>query len=222
LQTLIASGGSIASKIAIFLARKGDNVSVIDEDEKRSESLSKNSDATVYNGSVLDPEILMMAGIEKTDSIVTALEDDEKSIKFISFAKSQYGVPRIFAIAKNSDAEDGFIQAGATKVISSEVEILTDFENIYSSVEGHRTIYFDKSKNCKIVSATIRATSSALGKDVEKIRKKDCRIVALLRDGQLLFPEANEGETPLEMGDELFIIGIPEPVEKLVEVLNKV
>jgi trk system potassium uptake protein TrkA len=240
LQILIAGAGNLGSKIATLLASNGESVSLIDEDKARCEWLSKKTDATVYNGSVFDPLLLMNAGIEKTDSIITALDDDEKAAKFISFAKSQFGVPKIFAIANHSESEGLLIEAGATRVICPEDEVLGEIENAFSSGNGHRIIDIDKRRECEIASVTIRATSSVLGKDLSKVKGgENCRIVALLRDRSLIFPspagvnggdrrvreeeKEKEGEVeglPLEMGDELLIVGKPESVARFVEKLN--
>ena len=213
MQTLIAGAGELGCKIASFLSKAGESVVVIDAEKPRCEWLSKNTDATVYNGSVLDPELLMTAGIGSTDTVVTVLESDEIALKFISFAKSQFGIPRIFAITKDSEIRNSMLQAGATKVISEEDEVLDEIENLFQS-NGHRTLYFDRWDDLKISLAKIRATSRVLGKDADKVNAKESRIVAVVRNGRLEFPSNG---VDLQMGDEIVIVGTSSSVEKLLD-----
>jgi Trk K+ transport system NAD-binding subunit len=65
---------------------------------------------------------------------------------------------------------------------------------------------------------TLRATSSAIGKPVSKLQDSSARISGLIRNGDLIFPL---DDTVLEMGDELFILGAPEAVEKVVSEIDQ-
>jgi trk system potassium uptake protein TrkA len=217
LQALIAGGGAIGSKIAIFLSRRGDDVTIIDEDRAKCEWLSKNSDARVYNGNLLNPELLMEAGIDKVDAFIVALGNDQLTRKVVDFVKSQFGVPKVVAIAKESAELDQIKASGADTVVCSQEEVLKEVENVLQPGNA-KTVYEDRAGECLISRVTVRATSSAIGKAVSKIDDKFARISGIVRNGSFFFP--NE-ETTLEMGDEVFLIGRQNEVEKMIDRINE-
>ncbi len=217
MQTLIAGGGIIGSRLAMYLTERGEDVIVIDEDKERCEWLSKNTDAKVYNGSMLNPELLMEAGIDKVDALIVALGNDQLTRKVVDFAKSQFGVPKIVAIAKESELCEQIMASGADKVICSEDEVLNEVENVVQS-GAFKTIYKDSRTESLISKVTVRARSNALGKPVTKIENKLAKISGIIRDRVLFFPDQ---DTTLEMGDELLIIGRQPDVEKVVNSVNE-
>jgi trk system potassium uptake protein TrkA len=211
LQTLIASGGSVGARIAQFLSERGEGVTLIDEDRQRCEWVSKHSDAHVYNGSLLDPALLMEAGIDKTDALVVALENDEVTRKLVDLAKSQFGVPRVIAVASNPDVREKLRESGADKVVVTEDVVLVQLESLLNA-SGRFTIFNDREDNRKIERTAVRATSSALGKSVSSLSNRTAKIVAIGRGGRTVFPGE---DTALEMGDEVFIVGDERGVEQL-------
>jgi trk system potassium uptake protein TrkA len=218
LQTLIIGGGSIGSKVAIFLSRNGETVRVVEQDKPKSEWLSKNSDATVFNGNALDPAILLEAGIDKADILIVAVDSDELAVKVVDFAKSQFGVQKVIAIARSSEFSDILRQSGADHVISAEDEVLNKMESILQRNDGQRTIFADKQNNYRISRITVRATSRMLGKRVSKVERAKAKVAAILRGGSLMFPD---DETVLEMGDEVFVIGNENDIDKVASLIQQ-
>jgi trk system potassium uptake protein TrkA len=217
LQALIAGGGAIGSKLAVFLSQRGDDVTVIDEDRTKCEWLSKNSDAKVYNGNLLNPELLMEAGIDKVDAFIVALGNDQLTRKVVDFVKSQFGVPKVVAIAKESEELDQIRASGADTVVCSQEEVLKEVENLLLPSNA-KTVYQDREGECIISKVTVRATSKAIGKSPTKLGDKLARISGIVRNRNFFFPDE---ETTLEMGDEVFMIGKQTNVEKLVDWINE-
>jgi trk system potassium uptake protein TrkA len=217
LQTLIAGGGAIGSRLAVFLSQRGEDVTVIDEDRTKCEWLSKNSDAKVYNGSLLNPELLMEAGIDKADALIVALGNDQLTRKIVEVAKSQFGVPRVVAIAKESGTLDQIKASGADRVICSQDEVLREVESVLQP-GAVKTVYYDKQGECLISRVTVRATSRALGKKISKIQNRFAKISGIVRDRNFFFPT---DDTTLEMGDELFLMGKQDDVEKITDLIRE-
>ncbi len=211
-------GGPIGSKVALFLSHSGETVRVVEQDKSRSEWLSKNSDATVFNGSALDPATLLEAGIDKADILIVTVESDELALKIVDFAKSQFGVPRVIVVEKSSEFSDLLRQSGADVVISAEDEVLNRIENVLQRNDGQRTIFADKQNNYRISRISVRATSRMIGKRISKIERAKAKVPAIQRGGNLLFPD---DQTVLEMGDELFVIGTENDVDKLANLVQQ-
>lgn len=202
----------------MHLSEKGDDVIVIEEDKDKCEWLSKNSDSRVYNGNILDPQLLMEAAIDKVDALIVALGNDQLTRKVVDLAKSQFGVPKVVAVTKDSDMMDEIKSSGADKVVCSQDEVLAEVENVLETGDN-RTLYRDKQKECAISRVSVRATSGAIGKAASKFQTKQARICTILRGNSVLFPV--EEDISLEMGDELFVMGNGEAVEKLVDDLRR-
>ncbi len=218
MQTVIAGAGAIGSKLAVYLSERGDDVTVIDEDKAKCEWVSKNTDARVYNGNVLDPKLLMQAGMDKIDALIIALGDDQVTRKMVDVAKSQFGVPKVVAIAQDSQLLDPINSSGADMVISSQDAVLDEVEDVLQNGGVSRRLYHDEQRKYLISKVIVRATSEALGKQVTKLESKSARISGIVRDGNLFFPSE---DTSLEMGDEVFIIGKEDEVEKLVNLVKQ-
>lgn len=217
MQTLIAGGGTIGSKLAMYLSERGNDVTVIEEDRAKSEWLSKNSDAKVYNGNVLDSELLKEAGIDRTDTLIVALGDDQLTRKVVEVAKSQFGVPRVVAIANESALCEQIRASGANRVICSEDEVLNEVENVLEPSTS-KTIYKDNRGEFLISKVSVSAGSRVLGKPVSSIEEKFVKVPGIFRGQALFFPT---NDTTLEMGDELFIIGRQEHVDRVVNMVNE-
>ncbi|MDA4123987.1 MAG: TrkA family potassium uptake protein [Thaumarchaeota archaeon] len=217
MPTLVTGGGVIGSRLAVYLSQIGEDVTVVEEDRKKCEWISKNSDAKVYNGSALDPDLLMQAGIDKADTLIVAMGNDQLTRKVVDLAKKQFGIPKVFAITRESEHSDQIRSSGANRVICAQDEVLDEAKRALNS-GADRMIYHDVQRGCLISRATLRATSSAIGKPISKFQNKSARISGLIRDGNLMFPFE---DTTLEMGDELFIIGMQDDVEEVVRVLSE-
>ncbi len=217
MQTLIAGGGTIGARLAIYLTLRGEDVTIVEENRERSEWLSKNIDAKVYNGNMLNPELIMEAGIGKADTLIVTLGDDQLTRKVVEFAKSQFGIPRVLAVAKESELCEQIRASGADKVICSEEEVLKEVENALETGSS-KTLYKENHNGILISKVAIRARSKALGKQVSKLENKFARVSGIVRNGSFFFPT---DDATLEMGDELFVVGREEDVQKVVDEISE-
>lgn len=203
MQVLIAGSGEVGTRLAVYLSHRGEKVTLVDSDKSRCEWVSRNSDAVVYRGNVLNPSVLTEAEIMKTDSLVVALANDQISRELIRLAKSQFAVPRVIAVAKDAASGERMQKVGADEVIRSDDIVLREIKNLLHR-KGHRVLYYDGGGDYKIEQVSIKATSGMLGKKVSALGNELARVVGVMRGGKLLFPK---DETELQMGDEVIVIG---------------
>jgi trk system potassium uptake protein len=200
---LIAGSGEVGTRLAVYLSHRGEKVTLVDSDKSRCEWVSRNSDAVVYRGNVLNPSVLTEAEIMKTDSLVVALANDQIARELIRLAKSQFGVPRVIAVAKDAASGERMQKMGADEVICSDDIVLGKVKSLLHR-KGHRVLYYDGGGDYKIEQVSIKATSGMLGKKISGLGNKLARVVGVMRGGNLLFPK---DETELQMGDEVIVIG---------------
>ena len=203
MQVLIAGSGEVGTRLAVYLSHRGEKVTLVDSDKSRCEWVSRNSDAVVYRGNVLNPSVLTEAEIMKTDSLVVALANDQISRELIRLAKSQFAVPRVIAVAKDAASGERMQKVGADEVIRSDDIVLGEIKSLLHR-KGHRVLYYDGGGDYKIEQVSIKATSGMLGKKVSALGNELARVVGVMRGGKLLFPK---DETELQMGDEVIVIG---------------
>lgn len=211
MQVLIAGSGEVGTKLAVYLSHRGERVTLIDSDKNRCEWVSKNSDAVVYRGNVLNPSVLTEAEIMKTDSLVIALGNDQIARELVRLAKQQFGVPKVIAVAKDAANGERMQKIGADQVICSEDVILEEIKNLLHR-RGHRVLYNDGGGDYKIEQVSIKATSGMLGKKVSALGNELAKVIGVMRGGKLLFPK---DETELQMGDEVIVIGEEAGVTKV-------
>jgi len=203
MQVLIVGGGEVGARLAVYLSHRGEKVTLIDSDKNRCEWVSKNSDAVVYRGNVLNPSVLTEAEIMKTDTLLVALGNDQIGRELIRLAKSQFAVPRVIAVAKDAVNAETMRKIGADEVICSEDVLLGEVKSLLHR-RGHRVLYHGRGEDCKIEQVSIKATSGMLGKKVSDLENKTAKVAGVMRGGKLLFPK---DEMELEMGDEVIVIG---------------
>jgi trk system potassium uptake protein len=202
-QVLIAGGGTVGAKIAVYLSQRGDKVTLIDKDKTRCEWASKHSDAVVYRGNALDPALLAQAEASKADHLIVALGNDDTTREMVRLAKFQFGVPRVIAIIKDAENAEGIMKFGAEKVVSEEEMVIKEVKGLLHR-RGHRILFHDSDRDFKIEQVAVRATSSMLGKKVSRLGNRLARVVGILRAGTLLFPR---DDLELQLGDEVIVIG---------------
>lgn len=203
MQVLIAGGGNVGARLAVYLSQRGDRVTLIDKDRARCEWASKHSDAVVYRGNALDTGLLTEAEIAKADSMIVALGNDETTREMVRLAKFQFGVPRVIAVIKDSENATEMMKFGAERVVSAEDVVLKEVKGLLNR-RGHRVLFHDGDKDFKIEQVTVRATSAMLGKKVSRLGNRLARVAGIVRAGTLLFPRE---DMELQLGDEVIIIG---------------
>jgi trk system potassium uptake protein TrkA len=211
LQVLIVGGGTVGTRIAVYLSHRGEKVTLIDRDKARCDWVSKHSDAIVYNGNALDPALLLEAEVTKADSLIVTVGNDQTVREMVRLAKFQFGVPRVIAVAKDSASKEKIQKYGAEEVVCAEDLVLTEIKDLVHR-KGHRVLYHDSGRDYKIEQVVVKATSGMLGKKVSALGNEFARVMGVLRAGTLLFPE---DEMELQMGDEVIVIGREMGVSKV-------
>ena len=211
MQILIAGGGIVGARTAVYLSQRGEKVILVDRDKNRCEWVSKHSDAIVYRGNALDPAILTEAEIRKADEMIVSLGNDDSTRGLVRLAKFQFGVPKVIAVTKDSANNEKIMKLGAEKVVCAEDVVLREIK-VTLHPRGHRVLFHDSDKDYKIEQVTVRATSGMLGKPISSLPNKLARVAGVVRSGTLMFPT---DEIELQMGDEVIVIGAEDGVEEV-------
>jgi trk/ktr system potassium uptake protein len=197
--------------MAVFLSHRGEKVTLIDSDRTRCEWVSKHSDAVVYRGNALDPAILSEAEISKADCLIVALGNDQIGRELVRLAKSQFAVPKVIAVAKDSPGKEKLEKLGAEFVVCTEDVVLDEIRGLLQP-KSRRTLFSDREGDFRIEQVKVRATSSMLGRDISTLGNALAKVAGVVKGGTLLFPKAN---VVLQLGDEVIVIGKDSAVDKV-------
>ncbi len=100
MYAIITGCGRFGAGLAKVLAEKGHDVVVVDTGADLR-LVGNGFDGLVLDGSPIDSEILMQAGIQKADILIAGTADDKKNILSVQLALERFRIPA--AIARVSD-----------------------------------------------------------------------------------------------------------------------
>jgi trk system potassium uptake protein TrkA len=197
---VIIGCGLVGSRVAAMLARNGNNVAVIDRNEKAFEILPSEFDGITVPGYGFDEAVLKQAGIEQADVVATLTENDNVNIMSSAVAKTIFKVKRVITRVYNPSREKTFRALGleiVSPTILSAEQVYSRFimgensanlyvnqsfeimEHVYEPIGEEETVgSLEKNNDLRII-AIIRNHRVSLAKDSFKLTKGDRIITAI-------------------------------------------
>ena len=161
-KIIIAGGGRVGYRLARKIETNHE-VKIIEEDENRSEELSKNLISTiVLKGNVSDKHLLHEENIENTDVFVAVTNDDEANVMSCLLAKDM-GAHKVIALINNSAYVDLVHGRGVDVAIApSEITIGT----FLSELAGEEVVKVHSLRKGAAESIELIAKKSSQGEGV--------------------------------------------------------
>lgn len=97
MNILIIGCGMVGSELAVTLDNRGHDVSVIDRNTDRFETLPSSFAGFTTTGIAIDCDVLRRAGIESCDALFAVTDEDDMNIMVSQIAGRTFKVPKIFA-----------------------------------------------------------------------------------------------------------------------------
>jgi trk system potassium uptake protein TrkA len=97
MKVIIVGLGRMGTGLSLSLAKKGHQVTVIDNNPESFDALGKDFTGTKIVGFGFDRDVLIEAKIDKVDAVVSCTESDEINAVIARIAKNAYRVPRVIA-----------------------------------------------------------------------------------------------------------------------------
>lgn len=220
-RIVIAGGGNVGSGVVRLMQerKRGEQVRMIEYNPKRAEYLSQEfgDKVVVLNGSALEKAILEQASISKVDTFIAVTNDDETNILSSLLAK-QYGAKRSMTLVNNPAYSPLVGPLGVDAMVSPRAIVVAEvmrhirrgrIRDIHHLRHGFaEVIEAEVSENCNIANMT----------PADESIPEDVMIVAIVRDGEIILPNAEEVIRP---GDHVVVLSPQEQaraVEKLFSV----
>ncbi len=216
MYVIIAGGGRTGSRLARRLAERGNNVVVIEKDERRAHELAAGLDVLVIHGNGADVDSLKDAGVDKADVLVALTPFDEVNLMSCELAKKM-GVPRVIARVNEEKHARMFEEMGVDAAVSLVSAATVLFEKAVSGPGVYGLLDIGEGKG-EVVEITVGRDSKAVGRMVKDIDiPKDCVLAMICRGGELVIPR---GDTEIWSGDLVTVVGKPDAVTKMMKFLR--
>ncbi|HVA36125.1 MAG TPA: NAD-binding protein [Candidatus Dormibacteraeota bacterium] len=208
MRILIVGGGKVGTYLAKALLDEGHEVRVVESDPRRVHDMANVLERDVaLLGDGCRPDVLERAGVDTADVVVADTGDDEDNLAVVLMARKRARPPRTIARVNNPKNEAIFDSIGTDTVISSTELVLRAIAQEID-VERVSPLITLRKSNLALVKLSVPERSPARGVAISAIGlPRDCVVVALERDGELLIPS---GETAVEAGDTMLILAKPE------------
>ncbi len=221
---IVCGAGRVGRRIIRNLQRQDLPFVVIENDERKLSDLESEGSRFLI-GDATSEANLLAAGVERARGLATCLADDAANVYVVLTARGLNPGLHIVARAVEEQAEPTLIRAGANRVVAPTIigsqsmarallkPAIADFMD--SIVAETLDLVFEE--------IAIDATSVYAGKflkDTNLMSELSLIVVAIRRkDGELSFHP--NGETLIDDGDLLIVIGKAESVKRLMETNNK-
>lgn len=208
----IAGAGSVGRSIARELISKGHDVLLIDKDPAKIQP-NRVKGARWLAGDACEVANLEEADVQGCDVMVGATGDDKTNLVVSLLAKTEFAVRRVVARINHPANEWLFTDAWGVDVAVSTPRVLASLVEEAVEVGDLVRLFGIREGAANLVEITLPPDAPCAGYAVRDLDlPKDSTLVGIVRGRRVITPTPEE---PLESGDELLFIALPEVEEQL-------
>lgn len=211
MRVIVIGAGEVGSSIAADLS-SAHEVVVVELDPDRAEALTYELDVLAIQGDGTSLDVLEEAGLDNADMVIASTDSDEANIVACATAKT---VGDAFTIARVKKVEYLRTWERSGKAFNVDFMVSTDLLTAQTIVRiaglpGARDVDTFADGAVRMAEFEVTAETPIAGQTVaEADRFASLTFAALLRDDAILIPD---GDTVIEAGDDLVVIGSPDSV----------
>ena len=211
---LIIGAGKVGQAAARALKQKGASVHAVDRSEAALESMRENG-VEVFPGDAADRRLLERAGINTVSSVLLTTNDDAMNIYLAVYCRRLNPALRIVSRITHERNVEAIHRAGADFVLSYTTLAV---ESVMSLLRGYELVILGE--GVELFSITVPASLAGKRLGASGIGSATgLSVVALDRGGTLV--TRLTGDTPLEAGALLLMLGSMEQRRKFGELFEK-
>ncbi len=211
MRVIIIGAGVVGYTIAKRFSSEGQDVVLIETDEKRISDVKEHLDVRIVHGSGSSPQALLEAGIEKAEMVIAVTDSDEVNMVACLIAESQSRVPKKVARIRNPEYTN-YTKIFEKDYIDLDLNINPErvaAEKILKIIEVPGAVdtadFFDG--QLKLVGCRVKADSKAVGvttKDMKGLYQgSSLLVVAIYRGLETIIPN---GKTIIKADDLVFAL----------------
>ncbi len=216
MRVAIAGAGAVGRSIARELLTKHHQVMLIDKDPSKVGG-DRVEGAEWLVGDACEVANLEEARLEDYDVVVGATGDDKANLVVALLAKTEFAVRRVVARINHPANEWLFTEAWGVDVAVSTPRVLASLVEEAVEVGDVVRLFGIREGQANLVEMTLPEDAPCSGHPVRDLDlPKDTSLVSIIRGRRVITPSADE---PLEPGDELLFVTLPEAEDALREAI---
>jgi trk system potassium uptake protein TrkA len=207
MKVAIAGAGSVGRSIAVELIANGHTVLLIDRNPAKVIDKSvPGADWLVADACEVDS--LEQAGLADYEVVIGATGDDKVNLVVSLLAKTEFSVRRVVARINHPANEWLFTEAWGVDVAVSTPRVLAALVEEAVTVGDLVRLFSLREGQANLIEITLPDNAPCAGSPVRDLAlPQDAALVAIVRGHRVIVPTPEE---PVEAGDELLFIALPE------------
>jgi trk system potassium uptake protein len=212
MRIAIAGAGSVGRSIARELLDNDHQVLLIDKDPRKVQP-DRIKGADWLLGDACEVANLENAKLEEFEVVIGATGDDKVNLVLSLLAKTEFSVRRVVARINHPANEWLFNEAWGVDVAVSTPRVLAALVEEAVEVGDVVRLFGLREGQANLVEVTLAESAPCAGHAVRDLDlPRDAALVAIVRGARVITPSDEE---PLEPGDELLFVALPEAEEAL-------
>jgi len=199
---VIVGAGNIGGPLIEIATGGGNEVVVIEQDEKKAEEAASTYDCLVLNDDATTKDILLDAGADRADALISTTDQDATNV-MVSLLAKELEVPNIVSVVHDAEHMDLFRRIGVNTMQNPQRLIA---EYLYRAVKRPSIIdYMRIGDEAEVFETNVTEGAAIAGKTIqeaadENLLPDDMLIVAVERNGSDQ-PITPRGDTEIGIGD---------------------
>jgi len=221
MKIFIVGIGKLGEYLAKSLVKDKNDVTLVDIDFTTSKDIIDNEDVNYICGNGLDSNVLIEAGIEEADLLISVMDKDEQNVICCLLGK-KLGATNTIARIRTPEYSSSINilkeDLGLSMVINPELLTANKIARALSIPSALEETTFLKGK-IQMISIKIKEKSILEGHTVHALSKKfkDVIICTVERNNVIIVPK---GSTKLQANDKINITGSPKDINKFLKYTN--
>jgi len=207
---MIVGAGQVGYHLSEKLSVEGQEVVLVDRDEKKLRRLEKELNILPVIGSGASARILEEAGIDKTDLFIAVTDSDEVNL-VACIISQQYNVKTRIARVRNEDFYAHGIPLsekalGIDLLISPDLAMAEEIIQLSTMSEAFERAEFANGQ-VEVLGYVVTEENPCVGSCLYNLREiqglYDFVVVAIIRDGRTIIPR---GDDRIQPGDKIYLV----------------
>jgi trk system potassium uptake protein len=215
-RVAIAGAGAVGRSIARELIANQHQVLLIDKDPRKVDP-KRIAEAEWLLGDACELVNLEDARLEECEVVIGATGDDKVNLVVSLLAKTEFSVRRVVARINHPANEWLFTEAWGVDVAVSTPRVLAALVEEAVEVGDLVRLFGLRQGQANLLEVTLGERAPCAGGAVRDLKlPKDAALVAIIRGARVIAPSPEE---PLEAGDELLFVALPESEPEIRRVI---
>ena len=228
MKIIILGAGQVGGTLAEHLANEQNDITVVDTDGEKLRVLQDRLDIGTVTGGASHPNVLYKAGAEDADMLIAVTNSDEINMMACQVAHSLFNtttkISRVRSPNYLAHQEQLFTRENipVDVIIGPEQLVTQNIQRLIANPGALQVLDFAEGR-VQLVAVKAYYGGPIVGQELQEIRKHmpkvDTRVAAIFRQDRPIIPE---GDTVVELDDEVFFIAARENIRAVMSELRKV